>query len=87
MFDLIDQPLCGLLRSGATHEDALTRSDKAEVAGLSPASPTKKLVSAYSLARSLTTVMKVQGAKGRRRRTADQVRPAFVVCHRIPGGP
>ena len=34
-----------------------------------------------------TSVVKVQGAKGRRRRTADQVRPPFAVCHRIPGGP
>ena len=39
-----------------------------------------------SLTRSPTTVTKDQGTKGRRRRTADQVRPAFVECHRIPEG-
>jgi hypothetical protein len=87
MFSSVEQPFCDPLQSGANHGDALTGSDNAEVAGSSPASPTKKLMSAYSLARSPTTVTRDQGTKGRRRRTADQVRPAFVVCHRIPGGP
>jgi uncharacterized protein YndB with AHSA1/START domain len=75
------------MRLGATPENTFTDSDKAEVAGLCRASPTKKLMSAYSLAWSPTTVTKDQGTKGRRRRTADQVRPAFVECHRIPAGP
>ena len=48
---------------------------------------TSEGLSGLKLARSWTTVAKDHGTKGRRRRTADQVRPAFVECHRIPAGP
>jgi hypothetical protein len=82
-----DLLLCDMLRLRKTREDAFTSPDNDEVAGLCRARPTKKLMSAYSLARSPTSVIIDQGTKGRRRRTADQVRPAFVECHRIPGGP